>query len=225
MTRQSGRIRLLQFVMVCALPILSVQPASTQSYADIVQRARSSVAFVLASTERGRNSGTAFVVNQEGLLITALHVVEAATELTVTFPGVPPHPGVVVAADVDADLAVLRVTRSGLPPLPIAPPETTRVGDEILVMGYPLASILGAYEVTVTRGIVSALRTDLGMIQVDAAMNPGVSGGPVVNARGEVIGVAVSGLRTGQQVNFAVPSTFLTIDPCISNGTMVSSHA
>ena len=168
------------------------------------------MAFVLSTTGRGRASGTAFVVHADGLLVTALHVVEEAQEVSVTFPGGPTVAADVVGADGESDLAVLRVPRAGLQALRLADPQMVRVGEEVLVVGYPLAGILGAYDVTVTRGIVSAIRINLGLIQVDAAMNPGVSGRPVLNVRGEVVGVATLRLRTGQQVNFAVPTTFVS---------------
>lgn len=198
--------RLVWLIPVSAALVVGLtRPGQTQSIADIVERSRPSLAFVLATSERDRSSGSAFVINGEGLLVTALHIAEAARELSVTFPGGPTVPASVVAADAEADLAILRVARTGLRALPLATPQAMRQGDEVLVLGYPLASVLGNYDVTVTRGIVSALRPELGMIQVDAAMNPGVSGGPVLNSQGEVIGVAVAGLRARQQVNFAVP--------------------
>jgi hypothetical protein len=153
--------------------------------ADLVERARPSVAFVLSTTDRGRASGTAFAVHPDGLLATALHVVDEAREVSVAFPGGPTLQADVVAADGDSDLAILRVQRTGGPSLRLADPQGIRQGEEVIVIGYRLADVLGSYDVTVTRGIVSAIRTNLGLVQVDAAMNPGVSGGPVLNGRGE----------------------------------------
>ncbi len=200
--------RLLWLTTVSATLSLALAGVGrTQSIADIVERVKPSVAFVLATTDAARSSGTAFVVSADGLLITALHVVEAAREISVTFAGGPAVSASVVAADENTDLAVLRVPSTGLGPLQLATSQATRQGEEVLVVGYPLTPILGSYDVTVTRGIVSAIRADVGLIQVDAAMNPGVSGGPVLNLQGAVVGVAVSGLRARQQVNFAVPAS------------------
>ncbi len=180
----------------------------SQNTPDLVATVTPSVAFVFATGERGGASGTAFVVHPDGLLVTALHVVEEAREITVVLLGRQSYPADVVAVSTDYDLAVLRIPLRGYPVLPLA--GSVRQGEEVLVIGYPLANVLGDYEVTVTKGVVSAVRTQLGLVQIDAAMNPGVSGGPVLNLRGEVIGVAVSGLRTRQLVNFASPASAVT---------------
>jgi len=193
-------------ILAAILLLRVAPPVYPQTPADLVDRAKPSVAFVLSTTEKGPGSGTAFVVHADGLLATTLHVVEEAREISVTLPGGPTMAAEVVGVDAENDLAVLRVPRTGLQTLRLADSQAVRQGEEVLVLGYPLANILGSYDVTVTRGIVSAVRANIGLIQVDAAMNPGVSGGPVMNARGDVVGIAVSGLRIGQQVNFAAPA-------------------
>lgn len=181
--------------------------AQTQTLPDLIVAIKPSVAFVSVAMSRGRASGTAFTVLPAGLLATALHVVDDAQEISVVLSDGTRYQADVVAANSDFDLAALRISRTELRALPLASPTSIRQGEEVVVVGYPLASTLGNYEMTVTRGVVSAIRSQTGLIQVDAAMNPGVSGGPVINLRGEVIGVAVHGLRAGQQVNFASPST------------------
>ncbi len=201
-------------VVIAAAGILHTYPSAAQSVADTVERVKQSVAVVYAAGPSKSSTGTGFVVHPDGLLVTALHVVEAAHELMVAIPGRTTLRADVVSADPENDVAVLRVGASGLPALQLAL-QVPRVGEEILVMGYPLASILGQHDITVTRGIVSAVRPEIGMIQVDAAMNPGVSGGPVVNVRGEVVGMAVARLERDergsivQQVNFVVPGSLI----------------
>ncbi len=165
--------------------------------------ARPSVMFVFAKQKRP-SSGTGFAVHMNGLLVTALHVVDEAQEITVALPTGQSATADVLAADVAADIALLRVSQT-LVPLKLGDSDALRVGEEIAVIGYPLADVMGTYDVTATRGIVSAIRSQLGRIQVDAAMNPGVSGGPVFNQKGEVVGVAVSKLRGAEGVNFAAP--------------------
>lgn len=185
------------------------EPVYSQGSPELVDRLRPSIALVLVSGDWGKTSGTAFAIHSDGLFATAFHVVEDAKEVLLQLHGGQSFSADVVAGNPEADLAILRIARTGLTPLPILDASAIRQGEDILVIGFPLSTVLGNYDVTVTRGIVSAVRSQLGLIQVDAAMNPGVSGGPVVNLRGQVVGVAVSALRTSQQVNFASPSWVL----------------
>ncbi len=202
--RPCRRIAGLLVAAVVSLIIGGVVPGYSQGIPDVVAAVRPSVAFVLAKGE-SQVSGSAFVVEPNGLLITALHVVEDASEVSVVFPGGDPEPADVIQIDPPNDLALLRVAQANLAAIETAGTGETRVGEEVIVVGYPLARELGHYDVTVTRGIVSALRTRLGLIQVDASMNPGVSGGPVLTANGQVVGVAVAGIPGAQGVNFAAP--------------------
>ncbi|MDR7416926.1 MAG: serine protease [Armatimonadota bacterium] len=169
---------------------------------------RPSVALVVATNQDARAAGTAFVTHSDGLLVTALHVIEAAREIRVTFPGRATVPAEVVGVDPDNDVAVLRVPTVGLPALSVAT-RLPRLGEDIVVLGFPLVSLLGQYDLTVTRGVISGLRPELGVVQIDASINPGVSGGPVVTPMGEVVGMVVARLEGQQQVNFAVPGTLL----------------
>jgi S1-C subfamily serine protease len=196
----------LPILLVTSLGLATpLGPAAAQSVADVVARVRSSVAFLTATSARATASGSGFVVRDDGLVATAMHVVEDASSVTVAFPGFPATAADLIAASPGRDLAVVRTTRRGIPALPLVTAQPQQ-GEEVLVIGFPLATALGNIDATVTRGIVSAVRTDIGLIQVDAAMNPGVSGGPVLNQRGEVIGIAVSGIRTAQNANFASPA-------------------
>lgn len=182
-----------------------VPRVQSQSLPDLFDRIRPSIAFVLARSAQGAVSGTGFLVHPDGLLLTAHHVVNLAREISVVLPGQRVQRAIVIGANPDIDIAVLQIPIHGIQPLTLGDSSRVRAGEEILVAGYPLASVLGTYEVTITRGIVNAVRTQAGLIQIDAPINPGMSGGPIVNLRGEVIGVAVLVLRGAQSVNFAVP--------------------
>lgn len=201
-------ITLVVFMTFLLLPP-PVARGQAQSLADLVDRIRPSVALVVASNQGGRVAGTAFVVHSEGLLVTALHVIEAATDVSVTFPGRTTVAAEIVGVDPDNDVAVLRVPTPGLPALSVGT-RLPRLGEDIIVLGFPLVSLLGQYDLTVTRGVVSGLRPELGVVQIDASINPGVAGGPVVTPAGEVVGMVVARLEGQQQVNFAVPGTLLT---------------
>lgn len=160
-------------------------------------------------------SGSGFVFDEQGHIITNNHVVEGAEQLDVIFADGTTIPATVVGSDAYNDLAVLRV--SGAPPelirpLPLGESQSLRVGMRVAAIGNPFG-----LDRTLTTGVISALgrtieresEAALGeMIQTDAAINPGNSGGPLLNLRGEVIGVntsirSPSGGSVG--IGFAVP--------------------
>lgn len=188
------------------------RPAVAQGIPELLNRVRPSIGFVFVSGDQLQGSGSGFAVDASGLFITALHVVENASQVSVTFPGGQPQQAEVMAFDTENDLALLRIGQSNLSPLELSDSDALKAGEEVIVIGYPFADTLGTYDVTVTRGIISAIRPQTGSgklppIQVDAAMNPGVSGGPVLNTSGQVIGIAVSRLVAARAsaVNFARP--------------------
>jgi 2-alkenal reductase len=171
-----------------------------------------------------QGTGSGFVLDDRGHIVTNNHVVQEADQLTVTFPDRTTVPGRLVGRDPDNDLAVLQVDRAAAPPggrpvaellKPVALGDSDRItiGEEAIAIGSPLG-----LQQTVTSGIVSALRTPEedgaaalllgGAVQTDAAINPGNSGGPLFNAAGEVIGVNTAGLsQSGGSIglNFAIP--------------------
>lgn len=182
--------------------------SQTPDLVPLVRKITPSVAYVLAKNSRGEpvESGTAFAVAPRGFFLTALHVVQDADEISVQ-----PSDGAALGADVVAvdthhDVAVLNVpstTPPGPAPLPLADSDTVQLGQGVVVIGYPLVSP-DHPTVTVTQGIVSGLPAGAGYVQIDAAMNPGVSGGPVFTLDGRVIGIADASLRGAQQMNFAI---------------------
>jgi S1-C subfamily serine protease len=154
-----------------------------------------------------KTSGTAFVVNPDGYLLTAAHVVRRAASLSVVL-GDRTYSATVVSISQHRDLALLRINATGLPALPIGDSSKTQIGEEARVFGFPLKGVLGE-SLKVTRGVISGIDTteDQKFIQVDAAVNAGNSGGPLANERGEVIGVILAKL-TGSaisNVGFALP--------------------
>jgi putative serine protease PepD len=162
----------------------------------------------------GRAGGSGFAVDDQGHIITNNHVVSGGGSVSVVGQDGRRLPAEVVGRDPSSDIAVLRVDpSSGLRPLALAQPDTTRVGEPVLAVGSPLG-LSG----TVTAGIVSALDRQVRLgdtgarrnaIQTDASINPGNSGGPLVNARGEVVGVntAIATLEGSGNIGigFAIP--------------------
>jgi S1-C subfamily serine protease len=168
----------------------------------------------VVSVRAGRGSGSGFVFDSRGHIVTNNHVVDGA-EGTVSVVGSDGRrlSATVVGTDASSDIAVLRVEpTAALRPLDLAAPNGTRVGEPVLAVGSPLG-LSGS----VTAGIVSALDREVRLggstrqnaVQTDAAINPGNSGGPLINARGEVIGVntAIATLEGGGNIGigFAVP--------------------
>jgi putative serine protease PepD len=157
----------------------------------------------------GESLGTGVVVTADGEIVTNAHVVGDAKTVHVRLNGESePREAAVVIADPGRDLALLRVDASGLQPAAFAAPDDVRIGDEVLAIGYAL-DLDG--DPTVTLGIVSSLDRTLamdggalkGLIQTDAAISSGNSGGPLVNALGQVVGIntLVSSTEVGSTAN------------------------
>jgi len=196
-------------------------PTATQVY----KRDAAGVVSIKATSAGGGDSGTGIVLNDEGLILTNNHVIAEGTSITVS-PGKSSNvnrTASVVGADPNSDLALIKVDPSGLglTPLKLVSSSSVEVGDSVYALGNPY----GLTE-TLTKGIVSALQREISapdgatiknVIQTDAPLNPGNSGGPLLNAEGEVIGVnsqiASDAARTeGSQpgstgVGFAISST------------------
>ncbi len=163
-----------------------------------------------AGSDATPGSGTAFVVSPDGYLITCDHVVNNATDVKVTL-GDQTSPCKVLARDSAHDVALLQIARQGLAALPLADSENVQLAEEVRAVGYPLSDVLGS-SVKVTRGSVAGIvdRPRGKVFQIDAVVNPGNSGGPLLDARGAVVGV-VNAQLVGMQVSkvgFAVPVNY-----------------
>jgi serine protease Do len=156
-------------------------------------------------------AGSGVIMTSDGYILTNHHVVDSATKVHVVLADKREFDAKVVGTDSDADIAVIKVDATGLPAVTIGDSSRVEVGDVALAIGNPFG--LGQ---TVTMGIISALgRTGLGIeryenfIQTDAAVNPGNSGGALVNTRGELIGINTAILSESggnQGIGFAIPS-------------------
>jgi len=163
-----------------------------------------------SQAQRVTNLGSGVIVSEQGYILTNQHVVEAADEIQVTLADGRSLPAKVVGTDPDTDLAVLKISQTGLTPITFAPPDSLQVGDVVLAIGNPFGVGQG-----VTMGIVSALgRSHLGIntyenfIQTDAAINPGNSGGALVDSAGNLVGInsAIYSRSGGNMgIGFAIP--------------------
>jgi putative serine protease PepD len=163
----------------------------------IYQQDSTGVVAIKAVTSEGEDEGTGIVLNEQGLILTNDHVIKGATSLTVDASGSSKKTtsATVVGEEANQDLALIKVDPAGLglKPLTLASSSSAKVGDTVYAIGTPYG-----LEETFTKGIVSALNREIaapdgskisGAIQTDAALNPGNSGGPLLNEQGEVIGV------------------------------------
>ena len=157
--------------------------------------------------EQNRGVGSGFVIESNGYILTNAHVVEGATTIYVTLPDKREFKAKLIGADKRTDVALVKIEATGLARLPIGDSSKVRVGEWVLAIGSPFG-----LENTVTAGIVSAKSRDTGdylpFIQTDVAVNPGNSGGPLLNTRGEVVGInsqifSRSGGYMG--ISFAIP--------------------
>ncbi len=156
-----------------------------------------------------RGEGSGFIVSEDGIILTNAHVVKDAKEVMVKLTDRRELPAKVLGLDTKTDIAVLKVDATNLPMVTLGKVADLKVGEWVLAIGSPFG-----FENTVTSGVVSAKGRSLPddravpFIQTDAAVNPGNSGGPLFNARGEVIGInSQIYTRTGgyQGVSFAIP--------------------
>ena len=161
--------------------------------------------------------GSGVIISEDGYIVTNNHVIEGATKLRVTLPDGRAFDAKTIGTDPATDVALIKIDASGLPTLPFGSSDDLRLGEWVLAIGYPME-----LQSTITAGIVSAKARQLGalnnrygiesFIQTDAAVNPGNSGGALVNTRGELVGInTIIKTSTGSYVgySFAVPETIV----------------
>jgi len=174
--------------------------------------------FWLCSAAAASMCGSGFVIQQNGYILTNYHVIKNATRITITVPGRQAVAARVVTTDQEKDLAILQVSLGNLTALPIASSEAVQVLDSVTVLGYPLPGELGT-ALSASDGKVNAVRegrnSSTRLFQIDANVNPGNSGGPLLNNHGEVVGIVVAKINSLQyakengslpeRINFAIP--------------------
>jgi len=180
------------------------QQAGPESWVNVVESARP--ALVVIETDRGQASG--FLVRADGTIATNHHVVAGAKEILLKLVSGETYRRAFLLADDEAkDLAILRIEGANLPFLLTGNSNECKTGEEVILLGAPRG-----LEQTVSNGLISGIRLTEGgvkVIQTTAAASAGSSGGPLLNRRGEVIGVVSFSVLQGQNLNFAIPINYL----------------
>ena len=202
--------------MIPAVPIAAQQrrPTSREpSFTEVVKASSPAVVLVVTSDASGNpvSQGSGFIVSADGRVATNYHVIEGADSAIVKISNgaVFPVEGVLAQSESD-DLAVLKVSGSGLPLLHLGEAKSVSSGDKVIAIGSPLG-----LEGTVTDGIVSAIReekeTKTPLIQTTAAVSHGSSGGPLLDLEGRVVGILTFKFSSGENLNFAVAVNALKV--------------
>jgi len=200
-----ARMALLSLLSTVA-PLASGQVSLTT--AQIAKRVSPSVVVIQGKTESGNVLGSGFIVSKDGTIVTNLHVIRDMKTATVQLASGEVFDSVSVrAVDERRDLAIVQVAGFKLPVLELGDSDALTVGEPLVIVGSPRG-----LEGTVTAGILSSVR-DSGegfrVLQTDAAVNPGNSGGPLVNSKGQAVGVVSFKLLAAEGLNFAIPANYV----------------
>lgn len=220
-------VRLIEAVVPSVVSITSSRT--------VLQPAPLTIEDLIAGRQRAQKAlstsvGSGVIVSKEGHILTNHHVIAGMTELRIQLSDGRNLAARLIGSDRATDLAVLKVDAPNLEPLPLGDSDNLRVGQQIFAVGNPYG-----LDETVTRGIVSAIgrrtRSDSGVdaIQHDAAVNPGNSGGPLLNLRGEIVGInSAIYTRTGgfQGISFAIPCNTVkrVLDSLVSRGRTIRPY-
>ncbi len=188
-------------------PGAQATPQERASLEILAEAATRAVVLIDVSTATDSRQGSGFIVDPSGLILTNQHVVRDARNARVKLPSGDVYDRVtILAEDERRDIAVLQVPGYDLPTLPLANSDSVRIGAPVVLIGSPLG-----LENTVSTGIVSGRRQEpegFQLLQITAPASQGSSGGAVLGVDGRAIGVAVSQIRGGQNLNFAVPINY-----------------
>ncbi len=203
--------------------VSSVHIDESSAIIDAVNHAMPAVVTIRSTTGGGvfggsQGSGSGFIFDSNGWILTNRHVVEGATQLEVVFNDTSTKPATVYGIDTVTDLAIVKVDATGLPTIPLGSSANLEPGQLAIAIGNPL----GTFENTVTTGVISGLGRQIvagdatqqngeslnNLIQTDAAINPGNSGGPLLNSAGQVIGINTAVSQDAQGIGFAIPIDF-----------------
>ncbi len=184
--------------------------AEEQNYIDVYENILPSIVSIDAEIDRGTSGGTGCIISKSGIILTSSHVIEHAKSISVTtYSGKKYQAAVVAILRNKSDLALIKIdTKEDLQLSKFADSNDIKVGQRVLTIGCPFG-----FKDTLTTGIISRIDKERNKIQTDAAINPGCSGGPLLNLKGEIIGINQSiynpdNNRSNIGIGFALPSNY-----------------
>ncbi len=193
---------------VYSQPFQKIYDQDEQINVTVYEKVNPTIVSIDAQVGDGISSGTGCIVDNKGLILTSSHVVEGATDIEITTAKGQVFKAEVIPLDIknSDDLALLRIkTKDRLPAIALGDSSSIKVGQKVLAIGNPFG-----FNGTLTTGIISRIDYERNKIQTDAAINPGSSGGPILNASGEVIGISQSifnpdNNKSNIGIGFAIP--------------------
>ncbi len=205
-------VLLLLIFFSLAVPAFSYEYSSNEekNFIEIYEKTLPSIVSIEADIDHGTSGGTGCIISKSGIILTSSHVIEKARNITVTT-----HSGRNYTAKIIAilknknDLALIKIdTNENLPLAKFGDSDEVKVGQRVLTIGCPFG-----FKDTLTTGIISRIDYERNKIQTDAAINPGCSGGPLLNLKGEIIGINQSiynpdNNRSNIGIGFALPSNY-----------------
>lgn len=209
---------------------LHAAPEQTLSFREIYRKILPSIVSIQAYGNYGSSSGTGVILTGDGYIITNHHIIAGRSTVEIVLYDETLYEAKLVGSDAESDLAVLKIDAVGLPAAEFGDSDLLQVGDTVLAIGNPLG-----YELfgTMTDGIVSAINRDvnvegytMNLIQTTAALNPGNSGGALINSHGQVIGITnmkmMSNYETIEGLGFAIPSVSAkeVVDTLLAQGNI-----
>ena len=206
---KNQRKAFLYFIVIGLLPFCITTADSALTSKQIAKKALAATVYLetMDSNDQTLGFGSGFFVGPNQI-VTNFHVIEGATKGTAKLVNKSMVHSLedIIATDKENDLALLKIAAFGVEPLPLGDSDTVEIGEEVYVAGNPKG-----LEGTFSNGIISSLREGYTQkrLQMTAPISPGSSGGPVLNRKGEVIGVSFMTIQGGQNLNFAIPSNYL----------------
>ena len=205
---------LKKIFLYLSFAILSIMPVAAQNYApdeliniSVYEKINPAIVSIDANLDDGFSAGTGCVVRSDGVILTGSHVIEGAKDIDVTTSDGKVYKASILAKmGKNKDLALLKIEpKKSLRTIAFGDSEDVKVGQKVLAIGNPFG-----FSGTLTSGIVSRIDYAKGRIQTDAAINPGCSGGPLLNSQGEVIGISQSIYNPDNNISnigigFAIP--------------------
>jgi len=177
------------------------------SAADIVKDYSPSIVTVAATSPKGLNFGSGFIVNSNGLIVTNFHILQTAVKIGIKLSnGKTYDHAKLLRFDTPKDIAVLKIDAKNLNPVILGDSDKIVVGEGVVTIGNPLG-----LEASVSDGIISSRRSakkGLKLLQITTPISSGSSGGPLFNLKGEVVGITTATNKKGQNINFAVPINY-----------------